>query len=304
MKTGFITTDHQINERIRLSEFSLLVASLGIDMGEFAFISHEAHGGYHTDIEAIRNISSRITNREDRVIAAYLPSFKNHFPETFWVEQAEESDHHPGVIEDKYLEFWSAFDTITYRHWIAFHIFKLRMLLCIDDSDTELLYWERLGGELPSLGREDRKYLLMLRLCAPFFRGRRLLYERVLPAFLKKEVIVDENIPALSEIPAEYHCRLGKANSYLGRDLFPGASYTENFSTFRINVMKLGLEDVESFAPLGHMRQIVKDLTTLFAPAHLRSIVRYNFVEGLALFTLGRESKTAYLGFSTYLRAT
>jgi hypothetical protein len=304
MKNGFVADGQKVNERIRLAEFSLLLASLGIAPSEFAFISHEAQGGYQTDIEAIRTLTSGVSNRQDRVVAAYLPSFKNHFPETLFVEQIEESDHHPGVMEDKYLEFWSAFDTVTYRFWIQFHILKLRMLFCIDDSETELLLWERFGGELPSLGREDRRFLLLLRLFAPFFRGRRMLYERVLPAFLKKEITVEENIASEQEVPIEYQCKLGSANSYLGRDFFPGARFTENFSTFRINVNGLKQEDIADFAPLGHRREVVDNLIVLFAPAHLRSVVRYNFVPGIAPFVLGAETKTAYLGLSTFLRGT
>lgn len=304
MKTGFLTTEHQVNRRIRLPEFSLLLAALGIPATEYAFISHEAQGGYETDIEAIRTLTSRISNREDRVVAVFLPSFKNHFPETWCVEQIEESDHHPGVMEDKYLEFWSAFDTITYRFWIDFHILKLRMIFCIDDPDTELLLWERFGGELPSLGKEDRKFLLLLRLFAPFFRGRRMLYERVLPAFLKKGISVDEHIYSEQEVPAEYQCKLGQKNSYLGRDLFPGKSFRENFSTIRINVNGLMNDDITDFAPQGPRRVVVDNLTVLFAPAHLKSIVRYNFEAGISPFVTGKEAGTAYLGFSTYLRET
>ena len=304
MKTEFITADYRLNERIRLTEFSFLLASLGIPTTEFAFISHEAQGAFHTDIEAIRTLTARTSKREDRVVAVHLPSFKNHFPDTFFVEQMEESDHHPGEMENKYLEFWSAFDTITYRFWIAFHVLKLRLLFCIDDPDTELLYWEHLGGELPSLSKEDRRFLLLLRFFAPFFRGRRLLYERVLPAFLKKEVTVDENIWHEENVPEQFQNRLGESNSFLGRDLYPGATFYENFSTFRINVNGLDIDDITEFAPEGAKRSVVNNLTVLFAPAHLRAVVRYNFNTGLAPFALGAENQSAYLGFSTFLRET
>ena len=60
MRTDFVTGDYRVNERIRLTEFSLLLASLGIDPAEFAFISHEAQGGYHTDVEAIRTLTARV----------------------------------------------------------------------------------------------------------------------------------------------------------------------------------------------------------------------------------------------------
>lgn len=304
MRTDFIAGDYRANERIRLTEFSLLLASLGIDPAEFAFISHEAQGGYQSDVEAIRTLTARTSKREDRVVAVYLPSFKNHFPDSFFVEQMEESDHHPGVMENKYLEFWSAFDTITYRFWISFHVLKLRLLFCIDDPETELLYWESFGGELPSVSREDRRFLLLLRFFAPFFRGRRLLYERVLPAFLKKQVTVDENVPRYQDVPDEFCNRLGSENSYLGRDFFPGASFCENFSTFRININGLGMDDIADFAPHGARRAVVDNLTVLFAPAHLQAVVRYNFESGLAPLALGAEASSAYLGFSTFLRET
>lgn len=304
MKTEYVSGDYRINERTRLTEFSLLLASLGIPINEFAFISHEAQGGYHTDIEAIRTITARTSKREERIVAAYLPSFKNHFPDFFFVEQTEESDHHPGVMENKYLEFWSAFDTITYRFWIAFHILKLRLLFCIDDPETELLYWEHVGGELPSLSREDRRFLLLLRFFAPFFRGRRLLYERVLPAFLKKQVTVDENVWREDDVPQPYWNRLGSANSCLGRDFYPGATFGENFSTFRINVNGLGIDDISEFAPQGAKRSVADNLIVLFAPAHLRAVIRYNFISGVSPFALGAENRSAYLGFSTFLRET
>jgi hypothetical protein len=304
MKTGFISTDRSLNERIRLTEFSLLLASLGVDTSEFAFISHEAQGGHQTDIEAIRTLTARTSKREDRVVAAHLPSFKNHFPDSFFVEQMEESDHHPGVMENKYLEFWSAFDTVTYRFWIAFHILKLRLLFCIDDPDTELLYWERFGGELPSVAKEDRRFLFLLRLFAPFFRGRRLLYERVLPAFLKKEVTVRENVPHEELIPAENRNRLGQENCLLGRTFFPGFAFTENFSSFELNINGLDLDDLAAFAPGGSKRVILDNLTVLFAPAHLRATLRFNLVPRLAPFVLGNDRQTAYLGFSTVLRET
>ena len=304
MKTEYVAGDYRINERTRLTEFSLLLASLGIPANEFAFISHEAQGGYHTDVEAIRTITARTSKREERIVAAYLPSFKNHFPDSFFVEQMEESDHHPGVMENKYLEFWSAFDTVTYRFWISFHTLKLKLLFCIDDAETELLYWEHLGGELPSLSKEDRRFLLLLRFFAPFFRGRRLLFERVLPAFLKKEVAVDENLWSEEEVPEPFRNRLGEANCFLGRDLYPGATFSENFSTFRINVNGLAMEDIAEFAPQGTKRSVADNLIVLFAPAHLRAVIQYNFVAGVAPFALGATNQSAYLGFSTFLRET
>ena len=304
MNTGLITAQDRLNERTRLSEFALLLASLNIDTSEFAFISHEAQGGYQTDIEAIRTLTARFSKREDRVIAAYLPSMKNYFPDTFFVEQLEESDHHPGVIEDKYLEFWSAFDTITYRFWIQFHIHALKMLFCIEDSEVELLYWDRFGGDVPSLTREDRRFLLLLRMFAPFFRGRRLLYERVLPAFLKKPVTVEENTYSETEVPEEYRCQLGRANSCLGRDFYPGEKFSENFSSFGIDIHELDMDDIDKFAPHGPARAVVNNLNVLFAPAHLKSTVKYNFKAGLSPFVLGNETRTAYLGFSTHLRET
>ncbi len=304
MRTQFVTADYRVNERIRLTEFSLLLASLEIPTTEFAFVSHEAQGAFHTDIEAIRTLTARTSKREERVVAAHLQSFKNYFPDSFFVEQMEESDHHPGVMENKYLEFWSAFDTVTYRFWIAFHILKLRLLFCIDDPETELIYWEHLGGELPSLSTEDRRFLLLSRFFAPFFRGRRLLYERVLPAFLKKRVTVDENIWHEEIVPDQFQNRLGESNSRLGRDFYPGETFNENFSTFRINVNDLGMDDIVEFAPGGAKCSVMNNLTVIFAPAHLQATVRYNFGPGLTPFSLGIESGSAYLGFSTFLRET
>ncbi len=304
MKTGQITTVHRIRERTRLSEFSLLLHTLGIEATEFWFVSLEAHGGFFSDIETIRTVTSRVDRRDERVVFAYLPSFRNYFPQSFFVEQLEESDHHPGVWEDRYLEFWSAFDTITYRHWIAHYLLRLRMLFCIDDNDSELLYWESLGGDLPTLVREDRKYLLLLRFFAPYFLGRRLLYEQVLPAFLGKRVTVDENIAASEPIPEEFHPHLGKANCRLGRDFFPGVEFEENFSTFRVNVEGLIEEDITSFAPEGRLRAITNNLLTLFRPSHLRSELRFRFQPGLSIFVIGEDSRSAFLGFSTYLRET
>lgn len=302
MKTEFVAEEYRINERTRLTEFTLLLAALGIPASEFSFISHEEQGGYHTDIEAIRTITARTSKREERVVAAYLPSFKNHFPDTFFVEHMEESDHHPGVMENKYLEFWSAFDTITYRFWISFHTLKLKLLFCIDDAETELLYWEHVGGELPSLSKEDRRFLLLFRFFAPFFRGRRLLYERVLPSFLKKEVTVVENAWHEEAVPESYQNRLGSANTLLGRDFYPGSVFQENFSTFRINVNGLSTDDIAEFAPTGAKRTVADNLIVLFAPAHLRAVICYNFVPGVAPFVIGTDNQSAYLGFSTFLR--
>ncbi len=304
MNTGFVTPDYRIRERTRLSEFSLLLHTLGIEAGQFWFVSLEAHGNFFSDIETIRTVTSRVARRDERIIFAYLPSFKNYFPQGFFVEQLEESDHHPGVWEDRYLEFWSAFDTITYRHWIAFYLLRLKLLFAIEDNDAELLYWESLGGDLPTLGKEDRKYLLLLRFFAPYFLGRRLLYERILPAFLRKPVAIEENIPALETIPAEYYSRLGQTNSYLGRDFFPGSEFEENFSTFRVNVSDLSAEDIPEFAPTGRRRVIANNLLTLFRPAHLRSELRFHFQPGLSIFVIGDEPHSAFLGFSSYLRET
>ena len=304
MKTGFITHDYKVRERTRLSEFSLLLTTLGIESTEYYFVSLEAHGNYFTDIETIRTLTSRVSKRDERVVFAYLPSFKNYYPESFFVEQMEESDHDPGIMEDRYLEFWSAFDTITYRHWISFYILRLRMLFCVEDNETELLYWDRMGGDLPTVGKEDRRYLLLLRFFAPFFRGRKLLYEKVLPAFLKKDCTVDENIPNLAEIPAEYRTALGSSNSLLGRDFYPGSHFEENFTTFRINVNGLADADIPEFAPEGYRRVLLKNLLVLFAPAHATSQVRFNFEPNQSLFNLGDEAQTSYLGFSTYLRQT
>lgn len=304
MKTGFVTTQYKIRERTRLAEFSLLLTTLGIEASEYYFVSLEQHGNFFTDIETIRTLTSRVSKRDERVIFIHLPSFKNYFPQTYFVEQMEESDHDPGIMEDRYLEFWSAFDTITYRHWIAFYMLRLKMLFCIEDNDTELLFWERTGGDLPTISREDRRYLLLLRFFAPYFRGRRLLYEKILPAFLKKDVSVEENIPGIETIPAEYHVSLGKTNSRLGRDFYPGTEFEENFTTFRINVHGLQSEDISEFAPAGPRRILLKNLLFLFAPAHTKNEVRFNFQPGQSLFCVGEQPRSAYLGFSTYLRET
>lgn len=304
MKSGFVTTDYKIREHTRLAEFALLLTTLGIEASEYYFVSLEHHGSFSTDIETIRTLTSRVSKRDERVVFIYQPSFKNYFPQTYFVEQMEESDHDPGIMEDRYLEFWSAFDTITYRHWIAFYILRLKMLFCIEHNETELLFWERTGGDLPTVSREDRRYLLLLRFFAPYFRGRRMLYEKILPAFLKKEVSIEENIPGIETIPTEYRVALGKNNSLLGRDFFPGSEFEENFTTFRININDLCLEDISDFAPEGPRRTLLKNLLILFAPAHTKNEVRFNFKPGLSLFSVGEEARTSYLGFSTYLRET
>ena len=105
-------------------------------------------------------------------------------------------------------------------------------------------------------------------------------------------------------MPDEFRNRLGSANSLLGRDFYPGASFCENFSTFRININDLRMDDIDDFAPHGARRAVVDNLTVLFAPAHLQAVVRYNFESGLAPFALGAEENSAYLGFSTFLRET
>lgn len=304
MKTGFVTHDYQVRERTRLSEFSMLLHCLGIDSNEYYFVSLEVHGNYFTDIETIRTLTSRVLKRDERVVFAHLPSFKNYFPQSYFVEQLEESDHAPDIMEDRYLEFWSALDTITYRHWISFYILRMKMLFCIEDYDAEILYWERFGGDLPTVGKEDRRYLLLLRFFAPFFRGRKLLYERALPAFIKKPITVDENVYSVCQTPKEYHVALGKENCYLGRDFYPGTEFRENFSTFRINVAALDESDIADFAPLGRRRVLLGDILTLFAPANSQNEIAYKFQSGLKLFTPGDETKTAYLGFSTYLQET
>ena len=73
----------------------------------------------------------------------------------------------------------------------------------------------------------------------------------MLPAFLKKEVTVDENIWHEENVPEQFQNRLGESNSFLGRDFYPGATFCENFSTFRINVNGLDMDDITEFAPEG-----------------------------------------------------
>ena len=294
----------QISGRIRLAEFSLLMAVLGRDPSEFTFLSQEAQGGHATDIATIRRRDAETTNRQEQVISAYLPSFKNYFPDSFLVEEREESEDDPEILEDKTLNFWSAFDTTTYRFWIWFHILKLRMLLASEDTDTELLFWARLGGEVPAVAKEERKYLLLLRFYAPFFRGRRLLYERVLPAFIKKQVTVEENIPRRVPIPETYRSSMGKGNARLGRNWVPGKSFVENYSTFRVNIIDLDRSDVADFRPGGIKRKLLNNLMTLFTPAHLVGLIRYRFTPAQKLFTIGAQHKESYLGFSTYLKET
>lgn len=294
--------DLQIPQPIRLAEFSLLMAVLGIDPDDYYYVSREAQRSSRTDVEAIRTERSLAGPREESVVTVFLPSFKNYFPEAFAIELREESDFHAGEYDDRVLRFWSAFDTLTYRFWISFHILKLRMLLYSAHVDTELLYWARFGGEAPSLGREERKYLLLLRLFAPFFRGRRLLYERVLPAFLKKRVTVIENVPHRIEVPEEYRSSMGKRNSRLGRDFFPGNSFVENQSCFRVQVEDLDEEDVALFRPGGSARNLLDNTLSLFTPAHLSGITSFSFRSGLRMFVPGREAGICYLGFSTFLR--
>lgn len=294
----------QIKERMRLAEFSLLMSVLGIDPQDYQFVSREALGGYRTDIEAIRREPGTRGKHGEDVVTVYLPSFKNYLPEMMVHEQMEESDYHPGEYDDRYLRFWSAFDTVTYRFWISFHILKLRLLLYSRHVDTELLFWARFGGAAPSLGVEERKYLLLLRFYSAFFRGRRLLYERILPAFIKKRVRVQENIVRRAEVPEEYRSSSGQKNSSLGRDFFPGKTFPESHSTFQVNVEDLDQDDVSRFRPGGAGRDLLENLMHLFSPAHLRGIANYHFQPGLRLFVPGAEDNICYLGFTTYLRET
>ncbi len=294
----------QIKERMRLAEFSLLMSVLGIDPRDYQFISREAQTSYRTDVEAIRREPGMLGAHEEDVVTVYLPSFKNYLPERMIREQVEESDHHPGEFDDKYLRFWSAFDTVTYRFWISFHILKLRLLLYGRHVDTELLFWARFGGAAPSLGVEERKYLLLLRFYSAFFRGRRLLYERILPAFIKKRVRVRENVVHQAVVPEEYRSSSGRKNSGLGRDFFPGKTFAENHSTFQVNVEDLDQNDVARFRPGGAGRDLLENILHLFSPAHLRGIANYHFQPGLRLFVPGTENNICYLGFTTYLRET
>jgi hypothetical protein len=294
----------QIKERMRLAEFSLLMSVLGIDPRDYQFISREAQRSCSTDIEAIRREPDVHGKHEEDIVTVYLPSFKNYLPETMIREQMEESDYHPGEYDDKYLRFWSAFDTITYRFWISFHILKLRLLLYARHVDTELLFWARFGGAAPSLGVEERKYLLLLRFYSAYFRGRRLLYERVLPAFIKKKVSVQENVVNRAVVPEEFRSASGRRNSGLGRDFFPGKTFLENHSTFQVNVEDLDQDDVARFRPGGSGRELLENILHLFSPAHLRGKANYHFQPGLRLFMPGIENNICYLGFTTYLRET
>jgi hypothetical protein len=294
----------QINERIRLAEFSLLSAVLGLDPADYGFISREAQRGYHTDFEAIRTETARSGNRQEQMATVYLPTYRDYFPDTFVTEQVEESDHHPNEYEDTHLKFWSAFDTTTYRFWIWFHILKLRMLLYVRDIDTEELYWGRFGGEAPAVGREERRFLLRLRLIAPFFRGRKLFYERILPSFVKKRVSVVENVPRRVPIPEEFRCKMGQGNAALGRSFFPGDSFVENRSTFAVVVHDLTAADLAAFRPGGTRSRLLEKLLTLLVPANLQAETRFRFAPGMQVFTLGAEQRSSYLGFSTYLRET
>ncbi len=305
MKTGFITQHQPVNKRTRLSEFSLLLAKLDVKAQQFYFRSLEAHGNYHTDIKSIRTVATRGEGRrEERVVDAHLPSFKNYFPESFFVELLEESDTLAGRFEDRFLEFWSAFDTTTYRNWIDIYTLQLRMLFVVSDEETENLYWQRLGGDMPSLPPEERRFLLLLRFFGPFLRGRSLLFDRIIPAFTGKPTHVEEFVPAQTEIPEQLQWSLGKKNSRLGRDIFPGRQFTQNSTRFRVVLEQLDEEDIPDFIPHGKRRVLLENLSRLFAPAHQDSQLEYRFKAGLQLFTPGTQHQTAYLGLSTYLRET
>jgi len=294
----------QVNERIRLTEFSLLAAVLGLDPADYGFISREAQRSYHTDIEAIRTELARVGNRQEQTITVYLPTFRDYLPWSFVAENVQESDHFTGEYEDGNLKFWSTFDTTTYRFWIWFHILKLRMLLYVRDIDTEELYWGRFGGEAPAVGREERRYLLLLRMIAPFFRGRRIFYARILPAFIKKRVTVMENLPRRVPIPEEFRCKMGQPTAALGRTMCPGDSFVENHSTFAVVVNDLDENDVNLYRPGGTRSRLLEKLLTLLTPANLRAETRYRFCPGQEIFVLGEKERRGYLGFSTYLRRT
>ncbi|MFH2055925.1 MAG: type VI secretion system baseplate subunit TssG [bacterium] len=293
-----------VNERIRLTEFSLLAAVLGLDPADYGFVSREAQRSYYADIEAIRTETARVGNRQEQIATVYLPTYRDYFPDTFVTENVQESDHHTNEFEDANLKFWSTFDTTTYRFWIWFHILKLRMLLYVRDIDTEELYWARFGGDAPAVGREERRYLLLLRLVAPFFRGRRAFYERVLPAFIKKRVTVVENVPRRVPIPVEFRSKMGTPNAALGRSFCPGDSFVENYSTFAVVVNDLTEEDLPFYRPGGSRSRLLDKLLTLLVPANLNAEMRFRFLPDQEIFTLGAAEKRGYLGFSTYLRKT
>jgi hypothetical protein len=296
-----VSGEMRMRRRIRLAEMSLLLAVLGIEPSEYTFVSREAQSGYLSDIGESYQETAPNSAHQERVIELNLPSFRNYFPDEFCIARVDESDRHPGMYEDKNFYFWSAFDTVTYRFWLQFHIFKLRMLLYAEDFDVESLFWARFGTERPDLPADARKRMLLFRFFAPFFRGRRQALEQVLPAFLKKAVTVKENQPRRIAIPDAFKSRLGANNSTVGRDLMPSGDLIENHSTFEVCVTGLVAADIEGFRPGGAMRCLAKGLIERLTPAQMSSRLTSKFAGGLRLFRPGAE-RTAYLGFSTYLR--
>ncbi len=116
-------------------------------------------------------------------------------------------------------------------------------------------------------------------------------------------VRVEQFILRWIRISEEYQNRLGKGtgNSKLGIDLYAGEWLKDRSGKFRIALGPLGLEQFENFLPGGAQFEILRQLTSLYAPDLLefdiKLILKGEEIPNLWLAATG----TARLGYSSWL---
>ena len=121
---------------------------------------------------------------------------------------------------------------------------------------------------------------------------------RILQYMFGNKFTIRENIPTSFDIPLAIRSHLGSRFSRLGSELIPGKSFTENDSGYKVEC-DVKPNDIRDWLPGKKKRKKLERILNMCMPGNLEYSIKIRVKQEPSV--LGTTSKTAYLGFGTYL---
>ena len=136
---------------------------------------------------------------------------------------------------------------------------------------------------------------------APAWVGTKWGIEMIMNAFFGLNAKIIENISHKNNIPAEIRNRLGKDTSSLGENFLLGKSFAETYSTFRLCLGPISIQQFPEFLPGEKKRKKLERILEFAIPGDMTYEIQLILDKENQRFVLEEVAGCNLLGHSTYL---
>jgi predicted component of type VI protein secretion system len=136
---------------------------------------------------------------------------------------------------------------------------------------------------------------------APLWVGTKKGIEMITNTFFGLQTKVIENVSHVNEIPSEYRNRLGAEPFTLGKDSLIGNSFEENYTTFRLLLGPVPLEQFPEFLPEKKLRKKMERILEFAIPGNMSYEIHLILFEEDQKFVPEKNPVNNILGYSTFL---